>query len=141
VRDNTPGVHALAGARIVVAPGRVLENATLVVRNGIIESVGTSVNVPADVRVWDMRGLTLYPGFIDAHAIQPATFPGIADRVGSLETGKDATLLITTGNPLDYLATVEQAYVQGREIDMLDIHKQLFEKYSEKVRQTRSSGN
>ncbi|HUF71086.1 MAG TPA: amidohydrolase family protein [Longimicrobiales bacterium] len=68
MRDNTPGVHALAGARIIVAPGRVLENATLVVRNGIIESVGTSVNVPADARVWDMRGLTLYPGFIDAHA-------------------------------------------------------------------------
>jgi imidazolonepropionase-like amidohydrolase len=71
-----------------------------------------------------------------AVTIQPATFLGIADRVGSLETGKDATLLITTGNPLDYLATVEQAYVQGREIDMMDIHKQLFEKYSEKVRQT-----
>ncbi|HUF71085.1 MAG TPA: amidohydrolase family protein [Longimicrobiales bacterium] len=76
-----------------------------------------------------------------AVTIQPATFLGIADRVGSLETGKDATLLITTGNPLDYLATVEQAYVQGREIDMMDIHKQLFEKYSEKVRQTRASGN
>ena len=60
---------------------------------------------------------------------------GIDQRVGSLEPGKDATLLITTGNPLDYMATVEQAYVQGREIDMNDIHKQLFEKYSEKLRQ------
>jgi imidazolonepropionase-like amidohydrolase len=68
MRDNTPGVHAFAGARIVVAPGRVLQNATLVVRDGLIEAVGTSVQVPADARVWDMRGLTLYPGFIDAHA-------------------------------------------------------------------------
>jgi imidazolonepropionase-like amidohydrolase len=70
-----------------------------------------------------------------AVTIQPARFLGIDDRVGSLEPGKDATLLITTGNPLDYLASVEQAYVQGRAIDMMDIHKQLFEKYSEKVRQ------
>lgn len=70
-----------------------------------------------------------------AVTIQPARILGIDDRVGSLEPGKDATLLITTGNPLDYLASVEQAYVQGRAIDMMDIHKQLFEKYSEKVRQ------
>jgi len=75
-----------------------------------------------------------------AVTIHPATFLGIDDRVGSLEPGKDATLLITTGNPLDFFASVEQAYVQGREIDMMDIHKQLFEKYSEKVRQTRAGG-
>ena len=50
---------------------------------------------------------------------------------------KDATLLITTGNPLDYLASIEQAYIQGRAVDMNDIFRQLYEKYSEKVRQTR----
>jgi imidazolonepropionase-like amidohydrolase len=70
-----------------------------------------------------------------AVTINPAQFLGIDQRVGSLEQGKDATLLITTGNPLDFMATVEQAYVQGREIDMMDIHKQLYEKYSEKLRQ------
>jgi imidazolonepropionase-like amidohydrolase len=64
---------------------------------------------------------------------------GIDDRVGSLETGKDATLLITTGNPLDFTASIEQAYVQGREIDMMDMHKQLYQKYSEKVRQAKAS--
>jgi|SRR5690606_19818477 len=68
LRDNPPGVHAFTGARIVVAPGRVLENATLVVRNGIIEAVGRNVAVPPDARVWRMEGQTLYPGFIDAHA-------------------------------------------------------------------------
>jgi len=73
-----------------------------------------------------LRAVTLYP----------ATFFGIEDRVGSLEVGKDATLLITTGNPLDYLSDVEQAYIQGRRIDMNDMHRQLFEKYSEKVRQS-----
>lgn len=72
-----------------------------------------------------------------AVTIYPARFLGIDDRVGSLEPGKDATLLITTGNPLDYLADIEQAYVQGRAIDMNDIFRQLYHKYSEKVRQTR----
>jgi imidazolonepropionase-like amidohydrolase len=68
LRDNTPGVHAFTGARIVVTPGRVLENATLVVRDGVVEAVGTNVDVPAGARVWNVAGRTLYPGFIDAHA-------------------------------------------------------------------------
>jgi imidazolonepropionase-like amidohydrolase len=68
LRDNTPAVHAFTGARIVVSPGQVLNDATLVVRDGVIEAVGTSVDVPADARVWRMAGQTLYPGFIDAHA-------------------------------------------------------------------------
>ncbi|HLV25387.1 MAG TPA: amidohydrolase family protein [Gemmatimonadales bacterium] len=68
LRDNTPGVHAFTNARVVVAPGRVLDRATLVVRNGVIEAVGANVSAPADARVWDMSGQTLYPGFIDAYA-------------------------------------------------------------------------
>ena len=72
---------------------------------------------------------------IKAVTLNPAQFMGIADRVGSLEPGKDATLLITTGNPLDYLSNVEQAYIQGREIDMNDIQKHFFKKYMEKIKQ------
>jgi imidazolonepropionase-like amidohydrolase len=68
LRENAPAVHALTNARIVVAPGRVLPNATLVIRNGVIEAVGPTVRPPADARVWDMSGRTLYPGFIDAYA-------------------------------------------------------------------------
>jgi imidazolonepropionase-like amidohydrolase len=68
LRDNPPGAHAFTGARIVVAPGRVLENATLLVRDGIVQAVGRDVTVPPDARVWRMEGQTLYPGFIDAHA-------------------------------------------------------------------------
>jgi len=74
---------------------------------------------------------------IKAVTLYPAQFMGIADRVGSLEPGKQATLLITTGSPLDYLADIEQAYIEGREIDMTDIHRFFFEKYMEKLRQMR----
>jgi imidazolonepropionase-like amidohydrolase len=74
---------------------------------------------------------------IEAVTINAAELMGIADRVGSLEPGKDATLLITTGSPLDYLSSIEQAYIQGREIDMRDIHRFFFDKYMEKLRQMR----
>ena len=72
---------------------------------------------------------------IKAVTINAAQFMGIDDRVGSLEPGKQATLLITTGNPLDMTNDIEQSYIQGREIDMNDIQKHFFQKYMEKVRQ------
>jgi imidazolonepropionase-like amidohydrolase len=72
---------------------------------------------------------------LKAVTLHPAQFLGFADRVGSLEVGKDATLLITTGNPLEYSTIIEQAYIEGREIDMMDSHRRFFEKYMEKIRQ------
>jgi len=68
----------------------------------------------------------------------PAAILGLDDRIGTLETGKDATLLITTGNPIEYSTQVEQVYVQGRKSDMMDMHRQLYQKYHEKVEQSRS---
>lgn len=65
LRSNTPAVHAFTNARIVVAPGKIINNGTLVVRNGVIESVGEKITAPADARVRDMNGLTLYAGLID----------------------------------------------------------------------------
>jgi N-acetylglucosamine-6-phosphate deacetylase len=66
LRENTPDVHALVGGRIVVSPGRVIESGALVIRDGVIEAVGENVSPPADARVWDCKGKTLYPGLIDA---------------------------------------------------------------------------
>ncbi len=60
---------------------------------------------------------------------------GIADRAGSLESGKDATLFISNGDPLEIRTNVLQAYIQGRKIDMSDRHKTLYQKYQEKYRQ------
>jgi len=74
---------------------------------------------------------------LKAVTINAAEFMGIGDQVGSLEPGKQATFLITTGTPLDMTSDIEQSYIQGREIDMNDIQKHFFEKYMEKVRQNR----
>ncbi len=60
-------VHALVGARVVLRPGEVLEAGTIVVRDGAIEAVGADVAPPPDARVWDLRGLTVYPGLIEPY--------------------------------------------------------------------------
>lgn len=67
--------------------------------------------------------------------IHAAEILGIADRVGSLETGKDATFIITDGDPLEVMTQVEQLYIQGRKVDMSDRHKILRDKYTEKYMQ------
>lgn len=74
---------------------------------------------------------------LKAVTLNAAQFMGIDDRVGSLQPGKDATLLITTGSPLDMTSQIEQAYIQGRELNMMDIHRFFFEKYMEKIMQFR----
>ena len=74
---------------------------------------------------------------LKAVTINAAEFMGISDMVGSLEPGKQATLLITTGTPLDMTSDIEQTYIQGREIDMMDIQKFFFQKYMQKVLQNR----
>jgi imidazolonepropionase-like amidohydrolase len=74
---------------------------------------------------------------LKAVTINAAELMGVSDKVGSLDVGKEATLLITTGTPLDMTSNIEQAYIQGREINMNDIQKHFFQKYMEKIRQQR----
>lgn len=68
MRDNTPAVHAFTNATIVTSPDSRITGTTMVIRNGVVESVGRNVRIPADARVWDLQGKTIYPGFIDAHS-------------------------------------------------------------------------
>jgi len=67
------GAHALVGGRIVTRPGEVLAGGTLVIRDGRIAAVGKDVAPPADARVWDMKGTTIYAGFIEPGLLLEAT--------------------------------------------------------------------
>src|SRR6266852_5188223 len=55
-----------------------------------------------------------------AVTIHPARIIGCADRIGSLSVGKDADLVIWSGDPLDVMSRAERAYVDGREIYRYD---------------------
>lgn len=79
-------VFALTNARIVTVSGATIEKGTVVIRDGLIESVGADAKVPADARVIDATGLTVYPGVIDAltnlGAPQPAAPAGFRGGSG-----------------------------------------------------------
>jgi imidazolonepropionase-like amidohydrolase len=101
---------------------------------------GSSGASPANV-----RNLPHHAGTAAAHGLPPeealkavtlypAKLLGVDDHIGSLEVGKDATLIVTTGDPLDIPTHVTAAYIQGREVSLNDRHKRLWEKYKEKYR-------
>ncbi len=70
--DDEPGFHvrtfAIKNARIVPAPGQLLEKGSVVVRAGRIIALGADLDIPTDAEIIDAEGLTVYPGFVDAGA-------------------------------------------------------------------------
>ncbi|MEY2725433.1 MAG: hypothetical protein RLZZ458_1300 [Planctomycetota bacterium] len=72
-----------------------------------------------------LKSITLYP----------AQILGLQNRLGSLEPGRDATLFVSTGDPLETEPTITHAWIQGRRVDLSSKHSRLFEKYQEKYRQ------
>ena len=67
--------------------------------------------------------------------LSAAEIIGIGEKAGSLEKGKDATLFISDGDPLEIRTNILEAYIQGRKIDLGDKHKSLYSKYQQKYRQ------
>ncbi len=66
LRENPPRVWALTHAKVHIEPSSVLEDATIVIRDGLIENVGRDIRIPNDATVLDLTGKTIYPGFIDS---------------------------------------------------------------------------
>jgi len=70
---------------------------------------------------------------LQAITLSAAKILGIADRTGSIEVGKDANIIISEGDILDMrTSVVVKAFIQGRDIDLNDKHKELNEKYKAK---------
>ena len=76
-----------------------------------------------------------YEEAVKALTLTPATMLGIADRVGSLAVGKDATVFLSEGDALDMRTNkVERAFIEGREVDLRSRQSELAAKYREKYR-------
>ena len=66
-----------------------------------------------------LKGITLYP----------AQLMGVADRLGSVEAGKDATLFVCDGNIFDIRSNVKRMWIAGKEVSLESRHTKLYEKY------------
>lgn len=93
---------------------------------------------------WQVRNLPFIAGTTVAHgltkeeALSAITFNtakilGIANKTGTLEVGKDANIIVSMGDVLDMKSSViEQAFIQGRTIELDNHQTQLYKKFSEK---------
>jgi hypothetical protein len=88
---EAPSVHALTNVRIVVAPGRTIEQGTVVVRDGVIEAAGESVSPPPDARIWDGEGLTVYAGLIESYSV--AAWPESVEKDDPPQAGHENSLV------------------------------------------------
>jgi imidazolonepropionase-like amidohydrolase len=89
-------------------------------------------NLPFLAGTMSAYGLTKEEA-LSAITLNPAKIMGIADRTGSLENGKDANIVISTGDILDMKSSVvTHAFIQGRAINLDNKHTQLFNRYKYK---------
>jgi hypothetical protein len=103
--------YAITGATVITSPGNTVDNATVVLRNGLIEAVGAGIAAPPDARVIDGSGMTVYAGWIDSFsevAIQeePSAAPtpatggrGNFGRGGRGGGGRQALQMLELGSP------------------------------------------
>jgi imidazolonepropionase-like amidohydrolase len=66
---------------------------------------------------------------VRALTINAAEILGVADRIGSIEVGKDANLFVAKGDPLEIRTQVTHVIIQGQEVGIANKHLALYEKY------------
>jgi imidazolonepropionase-like amidohydrolase len=88
-------------------------------------------NLPHHAASAVANGLTPEEG-LRAITIDAAEIIGVGDQLGSLEPGKSATFIVTTGDPLQIRTEVERAWIDGRPVDLSSRHTQLRDKYRRK---------
>jgi imidazolonepropionase-like amidohydrolase len=72
-----------------------------------------------------IKGITLYP----------AEVLGVAGRLGSIEVGKEASLIAVNGSILDIRANVQRMWIEGKEVSLESRHTRLYEKYRNRPHQ------
>ncbi|WP_431106685.1 amidohydrolase family protein [Winogradskyella poriferorum] len=90
VKSKNTNYTALTNATIYVSPTEVLNNATLLIKDGKVVNVGTSVNIPKNTTTIDVSGKTIYPSFIDIYTSFGVKDPergGNGPRYGASRSG------------------------------------------------------
>ena len=120
VKENVP---LAVGPTLTSASKFELRNKSWITP-GVLAKAGCEVSIITDSPVIPQEYLPLCAGIavqagmepfaaLQAITINPAKHAGIADRVGSLEVGKDADIVITDGCPFEVSTTVEKVYIDG----------------------------
>ena len=128
VADEIAAADVPASIIVLDSPGGKHEAADIAYRNGaVLEEVGVDVAYHTDDLITDSRlflrsaafgvraGMSR-EGALEAMTLAGARMLGLDDQVGSLEEGKDADLVVLSGDPLSVYTRVEQTWVEGQKV-------------------------
>jgi imidazolonepropionase-like amidohydrolase len=110
-----------AGVRFCISDGGGAFDAMNARNLGYHAAMAAAYGLPKDEA---LKSVTLYP----------AQILGVADRLGSIEVGKIADLVVADGDPLEITTKVEQVYIGGKPVSMETRQTRLFAKYDSKPR-------
>jgi imidazolonepropionase-like amidohydrolase len=124
------GVPVVTGPLITARSKVELRNRTMA-NPGLLAAAGVTVAIATDHPVVPVHLLILQAALavregldrdtaLRAVTITPARIMRVADRIGSLAPGKDADVVIWSGDPFDVMSRVEAAYIGGREVYRYD---------------------
>lgn len=128
VADDIARAQVPASIIVIDSPGGKLETLELRNENGAaLERAGALVGYHTDDGITDSRFFLRSAAFgvrhgmsrqraLEAMTIAGAKMMDLADRVGSLERGKDADFIVLSGDPLSVYTHVEQTWVEGRPV-------------------------
>ena len=70
-----------------------------------------------------------YTEALKAITLNAAEIWGVGDKMGSIDEGKWADLMITDGDPLEAKTQIKHLFIKGKPVDLENRHRQLYEKY------------
>jgi len=111
----------------------IFTNAKTLYDNGILFSIQSADshnarNLPYHAAMCAAFGLPKEEA-LKAITINPAKIFGVAGRIGSLEVGKMANIIVTTGDPLEIVTQVKRLFIGGEDISLESNHTLLYEKF------------
>ena len=116
VQFTAPALLQKAGVTVAFSEGTARFGASTIRNLPYAAAQAAAFGLPREEA---LRGLTLYP----------AQMMGVADRLGSLEPGKDATFFVADGDILDLRTQVKRLWISGREVSLESRHTRLYDKY------------
>jgi len=116
VHFTAPEILRKAGVMFAFSLGSISFDASLVRNLPYSAAQAVAFGLP---EAESLKGVTLYP----------AQIAGVADRIGSIEVGKEATLFAADGNILDIRTNVKRTWVAGKEVSLASRHTRLYNKY------------
>ena len=121
VHFHAPEVLREAGVKVIFSVGPGIFGAPMTRNLPYAAAQAIAFGLPEEEA---LKGVTLYP----------AELMGVADRMGSIETGKDATLVVCDGDIFDIRSNVKRMWIGGKEISLESRHTRLYEKYKNRPR-------